>query len=85
MTQIASKEETDMSYSISALLKLNLRDIFGEGEAFLFRRDSTARSRAHQRNCPKPCRAISSSESSRTQALNCISKPRLSHWQVIRT
>jgi hypothetical protein len=32
MVQIVSKEETDMSYSISTLLKRNLQDVFGEGD-----------------------------------------------------
>ena len=32
MGQIASKEETDMSYSISTLLKRNLQDVFGEND-----------------------------------------------------
>jgi hypothetical protein len=32
MAQIVSKEETDMSYSISTLLKRNLQDVFGEGD-----------------------------------------------------
>jgi SnoaL-like domain len=32
MAQIVSKEETDMSYSISTLMKRNLQDVFGEGD-----------------------------------------------------
>jgi hypothetical protein len=32
MAQIVSKEDTDMSYSISTLLKRNLQDVFGEGD-----------------------------------------------------
>jgi hypothetical protein len=30
--QITSKEETDLSYSISTLLKRNLQGVFGEGD-----------------------------------------------------
>src|SRR3984885_5752831 len=32
MAQIASKEETNMSFSISTLLIRNLRDVFGEND-----------------------------------------------------
>ncbi len=32
MAQMLSKEETDISYSISTLLKRNLQDVFGEGD-----------------------------------------------------